>query len=254
MAFPVESAGAFRVAFRGRSELVSPSDRIPRRRSKSLLRGSCDAVLRIVYGILPRSYPNASGTLRSALSSTTSPFTGSSTMHCNVLDSPCFQIGRDSRDHTFSAEAAPERIFRPTPFPPRPLTTSSHTRPHTHPPHPLPTLLPDARPKRASVGILTSGREASPRPAKYPSRESEFPFTFRSMERGSMSSESKQGFQRNPILSTNKSSESPDEAYEFQQIRQLISTLYPLPNRHKKESDSKSFCEFGSPPLVFPIV
>ena len=237
MAFPVESAGAFRVAFRGRSELVSPSDRIPRRRSKSLLRGSCDAVLRIVYGILPRSYPNASGTLRSALSSTTSPFTGSSTMHCNVLDSPCFQIGRDSRDHTFSAEAAPERIFRPTPSP-----------------HPLPTLLPDARPKRASVGILTSGREASPRPAKYPSRESEFPFTFRSMERGSMSSESKQGFQRNPILSTNKSSESPDEAYEFQQIRQLISTLYPLPNRHKKESDSKSFCEFGSPPLVFPIV
>lgn len=237
MAFPVESAGAFRVAFRGRSELVSPSDRIPRRRSKSLLRGSCDAVLRIVYGILPRSYPNASGTLRSALSSTTSPFTGSSTMHCNVLDSPCFQIGRDSRDHTFSAEAAPERIFRPTPSP-----------------HPLPTLLPDARPKRASVGILTSGREASPRPAKYPSRESEYPFTFRSMERGSMSSESKQGFQRNPILSTNKSSESPDEAYEFQQIRQLISTLYPLPNRHKKESDSKSFCEFGSPPLVFPIV
>lgn len=237
MAFPVESAGAFRVAFRGRSELVSPSDRIPRRRSKSLLRGSCDAVLRIVYGILPRSYPNASGTLRSVLSSTTSPFTGSSTMHCNVLDSPCFQIGRDSRDHTFSAEAAPERIFRPTPSP-----------------HPLPTLLPDARPKRASGGILTSGREASPRPAKYPSRESEFPFTFRSMERGSMSSESKQGFQRNPILSTNKSSESPDEAYEFQQIRQLISTLYPLPNRHKKESDSKSFCEFGSPPLVFPIV
>ena len=237
MAFPVESAGAFRVAFRGRSELVSPSDRIPRRRSKSLLRGSCDAVLRIVYGILPRSYPNASGTLRSALSSTTSPFTGSSTMHCNVLDSPCFQIGRDSRDHTFSAEAAPERIVRPTPSP-----------------HPLPTLLPDARPKRASVGILTSGREASPRPAKYPSRESEYPFTFRSMERGSMSSESKQGFQRNPILSTNKSSESPDEAYEFQQIRQLISTLYPLPNRHKKESDSKSFCEFGSPPLVFPIV
>lgn len=237
MAFPVESAGAFRVAFRGRSELVSPSDRIPRRRSKSLLRGSCDAVLRIVYGILPRSYPNASGTLRSALSSTTSPFTGSSTMHCNVLDSPCFQIGRDSRDHTFSEEAAPERIFRPTPSP-----------------HPLPTLLPDARPKRASVAILTSGREASPRPAKYPSRESEYPFTFRSMERGSMSSESKQGFQRNPILSTNKSSESPDEAYEFQQIRQLISTLYPLPNRHKKESDSKSFCEFGSPPLVFPIV
>lgn len=237
MAFPVESAGAFRVAFRGRSELVSPSDRIPRRRSKSLLRGSCDAVLRIVYGILPRSYPNASGTLRSALSSTTSPFTGSSTMHCNVLDSPCFQIGRDSRDHTFSAEAAPERIFRPTPSP-----------------HPLPTLLPDARPKRASVGILTSGREASPRPAKYPSRESEYPFTFRSMERGSMSSESKQGFQRNPILSTNKSSESTDGAYEFQQIRQLISTLYPLPNRHKKESDSKSFCEFGSPPLVFPIV
>lgn len=237
MAFPVESAGAFRVAFRGRSELVSPSDRIPRRRSKSLLRGSCDAVLRIVYSILPRSYPNASGTLRSALSSTTSPFTGSSTMHCNVLDSPCFQIGRDSRDHTFSAEAAPERIFRPTPSP-----------------HPLPTLLPDARPKRASVGILTSGREASPRPAKYPSRESEYPFTFRSMERGSMSSESKQGFQRNPILSTNKSSESTDEAYEFQQIRQLISTLYPLPNRHKKESDSKSFCEFGSPPLVFPIV
>lgn len=237
MAFPVESAGAFRVAFRGRSELVSPSDRIPRRRSKSLLRGSCDAVLRIVYGILPRSYPNASGTLRSALSSTTSPFTGSSTMHCNVLDSPCFQIGRNSRDHTFSAEAAPERIFRPTPSP-----------------HPLPTLLPDARPKRASVGILTSGREASPRPAKYPSRESEYPLTSRSMERGSMSSESKQGFQRNPILSTNKSSESPDEAYEFQQIRQLISTLYPLPNRHKKESDSKSFCEFGSPPLVFPIV
>ena len=237
MAFPVESAGAFRVAFRGRSELVSPSDRIPRRRSKSLLRGSCDAVLRIVYGILPRSYPNASGTLRSALSSTTSPFTGSSTMHCNVLDSPCFQIGRDSRDHTFSAEAAPERIFRLTPSP-----------------HPLPTLLPDARPKRASVGILTSGREASPRPAQYPSRESEYPFTSRSMERGSMSSESKQGFQRNPILSTNKSSESPDEAYEFQQIRQLISTLYPLPNRHKKESDSKSFCEFGSPPLVFPIV
>lgn len=237
MAFPVESAGAFRVAFRGRSELVSPSDRIPRRRSKSLLRGSCDAVLRIVYGILPRSYPNASGTLRSALSSTTSPFTGSSTMHCNVLDSPCFQIGRDSRDHTFSAEAAPERIVRPTPSP-----------------HPLPTLLPDARPKRASVGIWTSGREASSRPAKYPSRDSEYPFTFRSMERGSMSSESKQGFQRNPILSTNKSSESPDEAYEFQQIRQLISTLYPLPNRHKKESDSKSFCEFGSPPLVFPIV
>lgn len=237
MAFPVESAGAFRVAFRGRSELVLPSDRIPRRRSKSLLRGSCDAVLRIVYGILPRSYPNASGTLRSALSSSTSPFTGSSTMHCNVLDSPCFQIGRDSRDHTFSAEAAPERIVRPTPSP-----------------HPLPTLLPDARPKRASVGILTSGREASPRPAKYPSRESEYPFTSRSMERGSMSSESKQGFQRNPILSTNKSSESPDEAYEFQQIRQLISTLYPLPNRHKKESDSKSFCEFGSPPLVFPIV
>ena len=237
MAFPVESAGAFRVSFRGRSKLVSPSDRIPRRRSKSLLRGSCDAVLRIVYGILPRSYPNASGTLRSALSSTTSPFTGSSTMHCNVLDSPCFQIGRYSRDHTFSAEAAPERIVRPTPSP-----------------HPLPTLLPDARPKRASVGILTSGREASPRPAKYPSRESEYPFTFRSMERGSMSSESKQGFQRNPILSTNKSSESPDEAYEFQQIRQLISTLYPLPNRHKKESDSKSFCEFGSPPLVFPIV
>lgn len=237
MAFPVESAGAFRVAFRGRSELVSPSDRIPRRRSKSLLRGSCDAVLRIVYGILPRSYPNASGTLRSALSSTTSPFTGSSTMHCNVLDSPCFQIGRDSRDHTFSAEAAPERIFRPTPSP-----------------HPLPTLLPDARPKRASGGILTSGREASPRPSQYPSRESEYPFTSRSMERGSMSSESKQGFQRNPILSTNKSSESPDEAYEFQQIRQLISTLYPLPNRHKKESDSKSFCEFGSPPLVFPIV
>lgn len=237
MAFPVESAGAFRVAFRGRSELVSPSDRIPRRRSKSLLRGSCDAVLRIVYGILPRSYPNASGTLRSALSSTTSPFTGSSTMHCNVLESPCFQIGRDSRDHTFSAKAAPERIFRPTPSP-----------------HPLPTLLPDARPKRASVGILTSGREASSRPAKYPSRESEYPFTSRSMERGSMSSESKQGFQRNPILSTNKSSESPDEAYEFQQIRQLISTLYPLPNRHKKESDSKSFCEFGSPPLVFPIV
>ena len=151
MAFPVESAGAFRVAFRGRSELVSPSDRIPRRRSKSLLRGSCDAVLRIVYGILPRSYPNASGTLRSALSSTTSPFTGSSTMHCNVLDSPCFQIGRDSRDHTFSAEAAPERIFRPPPSP-----------------HPLPTLLPDARPKRASVGILTSGREASPRPSQYP--------------------------------------------------------------------------------------
>ena len=237
MAFPVESAGAFRVAFRGRSELVSPSDRIPRRRSKSLLRGSCDAVLRIVYDILPRSYPNASGTLRSALSSTTSPFTGSSTMHCNVLDSPCFQIGRDSRDHTFSAEAAPERIFRPSP-----------------PPHPLPTLLPDARPKRASGGILTSGREASPRPSQYPSRESEYPFTSRSMERGSMSSESKQGFQRNPILSTNKSSESPDEAYEFQQIRQLISTLYPLPNRHKKESDSKSFCEFGSPPLVFPIV
>lgn len=237
MAFPVESAGAFRVAFRGRSELVSPSDRIPRRRSKSLLRGSCDAVLRIVYGILPRSYPNASGTLRSALSSTTSPFTGSSTMHCNVLDSPCFQIGLDSRDHTFSAEAAPERIFRPTPSP-----------------HPLPTLLPDARPKRASGGILTSGREASPRPSQYPSRESEYPFTSRSMERGSMSSESKQGFQRNPILSTNKSSESPDEAYEFQQIRQLISTLYPLPNRHKKESDSKSFCEFGSPPLVFPIV
>lgn len=237
MAFPVESAGAFRVAFRGRSELVSPSDRIPRRRSKSLLRGSCDAVLRIVYGILPRSYPNASGTLRPALSSTTSPFTGSSTMHCNVLDSPCFQIGRDSRDHAFSAEAAPERIFRPTPSP-----------------HPLPTLLPDARPKRASVGILTSGREASPRPAQYPSRESEYPFTSRSMERGSMSSESKQGFQRNPILSTNKSFESPDEAYEFQQIRQLISTLYPLPNRHKKESDSKSFCEFGSPPLVFPIV
>ena len=237
MAFPVESAGAFRVAFRGRSELVSPSDRIPRRRSKSLLRGSCDAVLRIVYGILPRSYPNASGTLRSALSSTTSPFTGSSTMHCNVLDSPCFQIGRDYRDHTFSAEAAPERIFRPTPSP-----------------HPRPTLLPDARPKRASVAILTSGREASPRPAKYPSRESEYPLTSRSMERGSMSSESKQGFQRNPILSTNKSSESPDEAYEFQQIRQLISTLYPLPNRHKKESDSKSFCEFGSPPLVFPIV
>lgn len=237
MAFPVESAGAFRVAFRGRSELVSPSDRIPRRRSKSLLRGSCDAVLRIVYGILPRSYPNASGMLRSALSSTTSPFTGSSTMHCNVLDSPCFQIGRDSRYHTFSAEAAPERIFRPTPSP-----------------HPLPTLLPDARPKRASVGILTSGREASPRPSQYPSRESEYPFTFRSLERGSMSSESKQGFQRNPILSTNKSSESPDEAYEFQQIRQLISTLYPLPNRHKKESDSKSFCEFGSPPLVFPIV
>lgn len=237
MAFPVESAGAFRVAFRGRSELVSPSDRIPRRRSKSLLRGSCDAVLRIVYGILPRSYPNASGTLRSALSSTTSPFTGSSTMHCNVLDSPCFQIGRDSRDHTFSAEAAPERIFRPTPSP-----------------HPLPTLLPDARPKRASGGILTSGREASPRPSQYPSRESEYPFTSRSMERGSMSSESKQGFQRNPILSTNKSSESPDEAYEFQQIRQLISTLYPLPNRHKKESDSKSFCEFGSPPLVFSIV
>ena len=237
MAFPVESAGAFRVSFRGRSELVSPSDRIPRRRSKSLLRGSCDAVLRIVYGILPRSYPNASGTLRSALSSTTSPFTGSSTMHCNVLDSPCFQIGRDSRDHTFSAEAAPERIFRTTPSPP-----------------PLPTLLPDARPKRASVGILTSGREASPRPAQYPSRESEYPFTSRSMERGSMSSESKQGFQRNPILSTNKSSESTDEAYEFQQIRQLISTLYPLPNRHKKESDSKFFCEFGSPPLVFPIV
>lgn len=237
MAFPVESAGAFRFAFRGRSELVSPSDRIPRRRSKSLLRGSCDAVLRIVYGIFPRSYPNASGTLRSALSSTTSPFTGSSSMHCNVLDSPCFQIGRDSRDHTFSAEAAPERIFRPTPSP-----------------HPLPTLLPDARPKRASVGILTSGREASPRPSQYPSRESEYPFTSRSMERGSMSSESKQGFQRNPILSTNKSSESPDEAYEFQQIRQLISTLYPLPNRHKKESDSKSFCEFGSPPLVFPIV
>ena len=237
MAFPVESAGAFRVAFRGRSELVSPSDRIPRRRSKSLLRGSCDAVLRIVYGILPRSYPNASGMLRSALSSNTSPFTGSSTMHCNVLDSPCFQIGRDSRYHTFSAEAAPERIFRPTPSP-----------------HPLPTLLPDARPKRASVGILTSGREASPRPSQYPSRESEYPFTFRSLERGSMSSESKQGFQRNPILSTNKSSESPDEAYEFQQIRQLISTLYPLPNRHKKESDSKSFCEFGSPPLVFPIV
>ena len=158
-------------------------------------------------------------------------------MHCNVLDSPCFQIGRDSRYHTFSAEAAPERIFRPTPSP-----------------HPLPTLLPDARPKRASVGILTSGREASPRPSQYPSRESEYPFTFRSLERGSMSSESKQGFQRNPILSTNKSSESPDEAYEFQQIRQLISTLYPLPNRHKKESDSKSFCEFGSPPLVFPIV
>ena len=237
MAFPIESAGAFRVAFRGRSELVSPSDRIPRRRSKSLLRGSCDAVLRIVYGILPRSYPNASGTLRSALSSTTSPFTGSSTMLCNVLDSPCFQIGRDSRDHTFSAEAAPELIFRPTPSP-----------------HPLPTLLPDARPKRASVGILTSGREASPRSAQYPSRESEYPFTSRSMERGSMSSESKQGFQRNSILSTNKSSESTDEAYEVQQIRQLISTLYPLPNRHKKESDSKSFCEFGSPPLVFPIV
>ena len=127
MAFPVESAGAFRVAFRGRSELVSPSDRIPRRRSKSLLRGSCDAVLRIVYDILPRSYPNASGTLRSASSSTTSPFAGSSTMHCNVLDSPCFQIGRDSRDHTFSAEAAPERIFRPIP-PPTPSPPCCLTR------------------------------------------------------------------------------------------------------------------------------
>lgn len=233
MAFPVESAGAFRVAFRGRFaigpypettfEISSPrlvrcgtANRL-RHPSKKLPECLRDASVRVEFDYVAFHgfFHDALQCLRFALFSDRTGLSRSYVLR-----------GSGSRTH-----------FSAYPLPP-----------------PLPTLLPDARPKRASVGILTSGREASPRPAKYPSRESEFPFTFRSMERGSMSSESKQGFQRNPILSTNKSSESPDEAYEFQQIRQLISTLYPLPNRHKKESDSKSFCEFGSPPLVFPIV
>ena len=173
----------------------------------------------------------------------------------DASDSPCFQS---------------ESVFvRASHFHfhlPHPLRRSLEVPPPPTPPLPLPTPSSagavlaawkrrfHARTGAATPAVLRGASEPADRRFR-PIRDSETAFSIpRRILRESISSVSWNGHHLPFVWSTNGLPESTDKRLDFQQIRQLISTLYPLPNRHKKDSDSESFCEFTVPQLGFPIV